>query len=204
MPLQVEGFAIVSDEGMIADERGVMPASLHVEADERFFFGRLAEAALIVHGRNSREHFAGTRDRPRLIATRRVATVAPMEGEPRALLWNPAGLPFEAAVEELGVREGMAAVLGGPGIYGLFLPRYDTFNLSHAGRVRLPGGLGVFPEVPERTPEAVLEAVGLALAERRVLDPATGVTVAIWRRSGASIRDGARRLRHVEERAGRA
>ncbi len=193
MPLQVEGFAIVSEDGMIADARGVMPASLQIEADQRFFFGRLAEAALIVHGKNSREHFSGTRDRPRLIATRSVETGESVAGEPRTLLWNPAGLPFEAAAEQLGVTEGFAAVLGGPSIYGLFLPRYDAFDLSRAAGVRLPGGLGVFPEVPAKRPKAVLEAAGLALDERRLLDPEAGVTVAIWRRVGASFRHGAQR-----------
>jgi hypothetical protein len=182
MPLQVEGFAIVSDDGMIADARGIMPAALQVEADQRFFYARLEAAALIVHGKNSREHFVGTRDAPRLIATRSVATLVPVEGAPRALLWNPAGLAFEAAAARLGVAAGMVAILGGPAIYGLFLPRYDAFALSRVAGVRLPGGVGVFPGVPGRTPEALLEASGLALAEPRVLDPARGVTLALWRR----------------------
>lgn len=182
MPVHVEGFAVVSDDGMIADERGIMPASLQVEADQKFFFGRLDAAALIVHGRHSREHYPATADRPRLVATRTVATTAPVAGEPNALLWNPAGLPFEAASERLGVADGMAAVLGGPNIYGLFLPRYDAFDLSHVPGVRLPGGVGVFAGVPARTPEAILAAAGLALTERQILDPGLGVTVAIWRR----------------------
>ena len=39
MPLiaRIEGFAIVSEDGMLADAAGVMPAALQAPADQRFF-----------------------------------------------------------------------------------------------------------------------------------------------------------------------
>ena len=51
--------------------------------------------------------------------------------QPQALLWNPDGLPFEGAARMLGVWRGTVAILGGTEIFGLFLPRYDIFHLSH-------------------------------------------------------------------------
>ena len=36
-PDRIEGLAIVSSDGMIADARGVQPDALKLEADQRFF-----------------------------------------------------------------------------------------------------------------------------------------------------------------------
>ena len=40
-PDRIEGLAIVSADGMIADARGVQPDALKLEADQRFFHGML-------------------------------------------------------------------------------------------------------------------------------------------------------------------
>ena len=64
----------------------------------------------------------------------------------------------------------------------MFFDRYDTFWLSQAPHVRIPGGLGVFPGVPERSPQDVLRQAGLREGERRVLDESEGVTVTAWQR----------------------
>lgn len=183
MPLQVEGFAIVSDDGMLADANGVMPAALLVDADQAFLSDSLDRAAVLVHGRNSHEGQARSPQRRRLIATRNIAATAPVPDDPNALLWNPAALSLEQAAAELGVRDGTAAILGGTAVYGLFLPRYDIFHLSRRPGLRLPDGRAVFPGVPERTPEEILSANGLQPGPRRMLDEATGASVVTWRRS---------------------
>jgi hypothetical protein len=67
-------------------------------------------------------------------------------------------------------------------VFGHFLPLYDSFHLSRAEHVRLPGGRPVFPEVPAQTPEEVLARHGLTPGLRRDLDAAAGVSVVTWRR----------------------
>jgi len=67
-------------------------------------------------------------------------------------------------------------------VFGMFLPRYDVFYLSHAPHIRLPGGRPVFPGVPERAPEEVLSSHGLEPGAAQVLDAANDVTVVSWRR----------------------
>src|SRR5882724_2443738 len=67
-------------------------------------------------------------------------------------------------------------------VFGMFMDRYDTFWLSQAPRVRLPGGEPCFPGVPERSPQAILAAHGLKADEAQTLDPAGGVSVTPWRR----------------------
>jgi dihydrofolate reductase len=186
-PLRIVGYAIVSVEGMIADRAGHMPDAIKIEADQRFFEAGLNAVDAVVHGRHSHEGQANSSRRRRLIVTRKVSGVAEDPTNPLARLWNPAGAPFEAACAALGVETGITAIIGGTDVFGLFLGiGYDTFNLSRANRVRLPGGRPVFPEVPAQTPEQVLASHGLAPGERRVLDARADVTLVTWTRETPS------------------
>lgn len=179
---RIEGFAIVSEDGMLADAAGVMPAALQLPPDQRFFEAALDRADLMVHGRHSGERQRRSAERWRLIATRQVDALAPDPTNPWALLWNPAGASLGAGVAALGLEDPVVAVIGATEVFGLFLDRYDAFYLTRGPRVRLPGGRPVFPGVPQRTPETVLAAHGLAHTEDISLDAATGLAVALWRR----------------------
>jgi dihydrofolate reductase len=180
--IQIEGFAIVSADGMIADAAGDMPPSLINKADQEFFYGGLARAAGVVNGRYSKERDPGADGRRRVVVTRRVAAVAPHPGNSKAVLWNPAGAPLEAALEHAGIRDGVLAVIGGTEVFGLFLDRYDRFHLTRANRARLPGGRPVFPEVPKLSVDEVLTRHGLAPRETSVLDVEADVTLTVWER----------------------
>jgi hypothetical protein len=179
---RIEGFAIVSEDGMLADAAGVMPRVLQVPADQRFFEAGLDRADVMVHGRHSAEQQARSPQRWRLIATRRVAALAPDPDNARARLWNPAGATFEDGVDALGLSHAAVAIIGATSVFGLFLDRYDAFFLTRGPQVRLPGGRPVFPGVPTQTPEEVMAAHGLACAERQILDAASGLAVAHWLR----------------------
>ena len=182
-PSRIEGYAIVSADGMLADAAGVMPAALKIEADQRFFHGALNRVDAVVHGRHSHEGGPNAARRPRLIVTRRVAAIAPHPTNPKAVLWNPAGAAFEDAWGALDIANGVLAVIGGTEIFGLFLDiGYDVFHLSRASRVRLPGGRPVFPDVPALTPEEVLRRRGLRPGPTRILDPEQDVTLVTWER----------------------
>jgi hypothetical protein len=182
-PYRIEGYAIVSAEGMLATAERAMPDSIRNDADQRQFQDALDRAALVLHGRHSHEGGPNAGARRRLVLTRQTATIAPHPTLPRALMWNPAGLPFEAACRASGVTEGVVAILGGTDTFGLFLAiGYDAFHLSRAARARLPGGRPVFPGVPESTPEAVLASHGLKPGPVRVLDAEAGVTLVDWTR----------------------
>ena len=181
--LRIDGYVIVSADGMLANAAHVMPDELRFEGDKQFFTAALDRADLIVHGRHSYEDQPNSPRRKRVIVTRSIAAVAPDPSNPKATLWNPAGAAFEAACDHAGVHSGTAAVIGGPDVFGMFMDRYDTFWLSLAPRVRLPGGEPCFPGVPERSPQAILAAHGLKAGEAQSLDAAGGVSVTPWRRS---------------------
>ena len=179
--ISIEGLAIVSADGMIADAAGVQPDGLKLEADQRFFHDHLRAADVLVHGRNSGE--GGSTRRRRIIVTRRVPGVARDPANATAVLWNPAGSPFEAAWALTGVGPGLAAIIGGTDVFGLFLERgYDIFHLSRAAGLRLPGGRPVFPGVPAASPEQLLANRGLKPEATRVLDPSVDLTLTTWRR----------------------
>ncbi len=180
--LRIDGYVIVSADGMLADAGRVMPAELKFEGDKRFFTAALDRADLIVHGRNSYEDQPNSPKRKRIIVTRKITAVAPDPSDPRATLWNPAGASFEVACGRAGVRSGTIAVIGGPDVFEMFMDRYDTFWLSLAPRVTLPGGEPCFPGVGRYSPQEILSAHGLAAGEAEILDPAEGVSVTPWRR----------------------
>ncbi len=182
-PARIEGYAIVSADGMLADLTGEMPSALKIDADQRFFHGSLARANAVVHGRHSHEGGPDAPGRTRIIVTRRIAGVTPHPENPKAVLWNPAGASFEEAWRALGIPGGFLAVIGGTDIFGMFLDDYDAFHLTRVDHVNLPGGRPVFPDVPALTPEEVLRRHGLKPRSTRVLDPEKDVKVVTWTRS---------------------
>lgn len=186
-PRRIEGYAVVSEDGMLANASGIMPDQLKFEADQNFFERGLDGVDVVVHGRYSHEHQRHSDLRRRLILTRKVAAIKDDPSNKKALFWNPAGASLEQAMAVLGAADGSVGVIGGTEVFGLFLDRYDLFHLSRVSDVRLPGGRPVFPEVPTRTPEEVLVGHGLAAGPRQVLDAAKGLTFVSWRR--ASKRD---------------
>ena len=182
MAFRIEGYVIISADGMLANAAHVMPDELRIEGDKSFFTAALDRADLVVHGRNSGEDQPNSPKRTRLILTRSVAALAPDPENPRATLWNPAGSTFEQAAERAGLEAGTVAIIGGPGVFGLFMDRYDTFWLSQAPKVKIPGGEGCFPGVPARTPQQILSSHGLHADEPQLIDAAENVTVTPWRR----------------------
>lgn len=181
--LRIEGYVILSTDGMLADAANTMPDALKFDADQEFFSTSLDRVDLVVHGRNSFEDQPRSPQRTRLVLTRKVAALSPDPDNPKATLWNPAGATFDEACSRANVTSGTAAIIGGPDVFGMFMSRYDTFFLSQAHDLRIPGGIGGFPGVPQHSPQDILARNGLVAAETRVLDAARRVDVTAWRRA---------------------
>ena len=179
---RIEGYAIVSEDGMLANSVGVMPKALKFSADQQFFERGLDGVDVVVHGRHSNEQQRNSPLRRRVILTRQVNGLQPDPTNAKAVLWNPAGASFEEALAAVGAAEAVVGVVGATAVFGLFLDRYDVFYLSRAPNVTLPGGRPVFPDVPRLTPEAVLAGHGLTAGPPDVLDAEAGLVVTPWRR----------------------
>ncbi len=186
-PRRIEGYAIVSEDGMIANADGIMPDSLKYESDQHFFECGLDGVDVLVHGRNSGECQPRSSLRRRLILTRQVPAIAADPSNENALLWNPAGASFEQALTALGTPRSSVAIIGGTYVFGMFLDRYEVIHLSRAFDVRLPGGRPVFPDVPARTPEEVFVSHGLERGQRQLLEPAKGLAIVSWQRSSNPV-----------------
>jgi dihydrofolate reductase len=179
---RIEGYAIISQDGMIADHAGHMPEVLQVKADQEFFHAGLDRAAVVVHGRRSHEGGPNADRRFRLVVTSRVPALAAHERHPNALWWNPAGATLTQAWNAVGARDGMLAVIGGAKVYELFWESgYDAFHLTRVAHAWLPGGRPVFAAIATgSTPEQVLASHGLVPGLARILDAGVGATLVSW------------------------
>jgi hypothetical protein len=181
-PKRVVGFAIVSEDGMLADAQHVMPESLKFDADQKYFADGMDTVEVSIHGKHSHEQQLHSARRHRITVTHDVPGVAPDPKEPKGVLWNPAGASFEEAWAAFKLNGASLGVVGATSVFGLFLDSYEEFHLTRAPKVTLPGGVPVFPGVPTQTPEEIMRAHGLEQGETKTLDAAKGVTVTIWRR----------------------
>lgn len=175
---RIEGHAIVSADGMIADAAGVFPLALRNDTDWRQYQAALDAAALTILGRVGHERFPNP-GRRRLVATRRVAGLAPDPRDPLAALWNPAGMPLEEALAQLGFEDRGIAVAG---VFDLLLPHITHFQLSESHGLTLPGGTPCFAR---GHPRVILAANGLVPGTMTKLDEAAGVTTTLWSRAPA-------------------
>ena len=75
--LRIDGYVIVSADGMLANADHVMPDALKFEGDKKFFTAALDRADLIVHGRHSYEDQPNSPRRKRVVLTRTIAALAP-------------------------------------------------------------------------------------------------------------------------------
>ncbi len=181
--LSIEGFAIVSRDGMLAGADGVMPNSLKFKTDLDFLDRSLDAAALLIHGRKSHEAQPNSDQRPRLLLTRSAGPFSMQPVEPNVWRWNPDVTPLSEVCRALGVASGVVAILGGTAAYDMFLPVYAKFHLCRARKVELPGGVPVFHKVGEgRPPEIVLHANGMELVAEITLDAEHDLRHQTWAR----------------------
>ena len=182
-PIEIHGYAIVSDDDRIADADGLIPASLRNDRDWEQYQAALARSDLVVFARVSHVNEPNTRGDPRVVVSR---DAKGLERRADAWWWNPADMDWQAVVERILPDGGEVAAPGGQGVFDLFLAiGYDVFHLARARGVRLPGGRAVFSECGDTlSAEEVLTKYGLRHAERIELDATQQVEMNIWRRAG--------------------
>ena len=182
--LSIEGFAIVSAEGMVAGADGLMPNSLKFDEDLQFLDSALDQAELLVHGRMSHEGQENSPRRRRLLMTSRCGPFSAEPAEPNLWLWNPRTTPFPEVCEALRIDSGTVAILGGTSAYDMFLPVYAKFHLSRADKVSLPGGVPVLSVVGGGAPpDEALAAAGLSLVEEVTLNAGQALRRQMWARN---------------------
>ena len=179
---RVEGYAVISKEGMIARSDGSFPEEIKIPADHAFYQAAVDAASAVANGAHSAEGGPKEKERKRLRLTRRNTRLMPDPGNPLVFFWNPAKASFDEAWQRLGIGDGVLAVVGGTDVFGLFLNiGYDAFYLTKT-EASLPRGRPVFPGVGPNglTPEDVMRQHDLVLRATRMLDAATNTYVEEW------------------------
>jgi hypothetical protein len=179
-PIEIHGYAIVSDDDMIAASDGLTPVSLRNEKDWERYQAAQARSELVVLARRSHELEPNVRGERRLVISQGAAGLEKRED---AWWWNPRDTSWDIVTRIL-PSGGEVAVCGGQGAFDLFLGiGFDAFHLSRAHGVRLPGGRGVFSACERGVSSAdVLAGAGLTPSETIPLDPDHGVEMTVWRK----------------------
>ena len=178
--IRLEGHAIVSADGMIADAAGEVPPALRNEADWKQYQAALDHVVLVVTGRRGHERFPNP-GRRRLVLTRSVTLPTADTDDPLATLWNPAHLGFSEILAALGVTAGTVAITG---VFDYFLVGYTHFQLSESNRLVMPGGTPCFAG---GHPRHVLAGQGLLPGRPELIDPEAMVTSTLWSRPPPSL-----------------
>lgn len=178
----IHGYAIVSEDGCIADDSGALPRALMNDADWAYFQAELDRAVLCILGRASHQATPNVKGRLRAVMTNDPAAALERR-EPQAWFWNPAAVPLDAMLARLAPQGGRVAVPGGAGPFAALLDRFDDFHLSRKADLRLPGGRPCFGD-PACTPEDAMTRAGLIPGPLHDIDPEDGVTLTIWSRPG--------------------
>jgi len=179
---RIEGYAIISKEGMIAASDGHFPEHLKNPADHAFYMASLDKASAIANGRHSAEGGPKEKSRRRILLTRRINMPTVDPDNSNVLLWNPGSTTFDELWQHMRIDGGVLAVVGGTDVFGLFLAiGYDAFYLTRTD-VSVPRGRAVFPGVGTRgvTPEEIMQKNGLVLRGTRMLDEAVNCRVEEW------------------------
>ena len=179
---RIEGYAVISTEGMIATPDGSFPESIKIPADHEFYQDAVDRASAVANGAHSAEGGPKEKERKRLRLTRRNTRLMPDPNNPHVIFWNPSMASFDEAWHRLGIDDGVLAVVGGTDVFGLFLGiGYDAFYLTRTD-ASVPRGRPVFPGVGRDgvMPEDVMRKYDLVLKGTRVLDAATNTRVEEW------------------------
>ena len=182
-PVEITGYAIVSDDDMIADASGEVPPQLRNETDWRLYQEAQADSDLVVFASVSHNNEPNTRGDLRLVISR---TAKRLERRGTDWWWNPAETSWRDVVSAVLPNSGKIAVGGGKAAFDLFLGiGYSEFHLVRARGVSLPGGHCIFSECEEgASAEAVLQKHKLRLAEQIELDKAKRVAMQIFKAAG--------------------
>ncbi len=180
-PIQIHGYAIVSDDDRIAGAGGATPPSLRNDADWAYFQRELDRANLVALGRLGHEANPNVKGRRRLVLS---SHASGLEQRGDAWWWSPAQAPWREAAATLLPNGGRVAVPGGQSVFDLFREiGYSAFHLSRAHGVRLGGGRALFAACDHGlSAEAVLRNADLRPGAPKIIDAAADVTLAVWRK----------------------
>ena len=179
-PIEIHGYAIVSDDDMIAAADGLTPVSLRNEKDWEYYQRAQARSALIVFGRHSHEFEPNVRGDRRLVISQRAAG---LEKRADAWWWNPAQTAGTSSrrCSRPAAKSRCAAARARSTCFWISATTRFTCRARTASCSRADGRYSPLASVASSA-EAVLARAGLSVSETIPLDPDHGVEMKVWRR----------------------
>src|SRR2546423_14749560 len=95
---RIEGYAVISKEGMIATSDGKFPEQIKIPADHEFYQAAVAAASAVANGRHSAGGGIGEKYRKRFLLTPRVTGLTPVPNNATAIQRDPAPPPVGRAI----------------------------------------------------------------------------------------------------------
>ena len=180
---RIEGYAIISEDGMLADATRHIPELLVVEADQKFFHGNLDRAGVVVHGPFARRRPA--------CQTASSSGVDPQHRGDRSRSETAEFAAVESARRL--TRSGACGVAGAgrharrdrwAGGERVFRPSAMTRFISHAPPMCgcRAAGRSFPPSVPTAHRKTCWRSTGRRPGPPRVLDAAREVALVTWQR----------------------
>ena len=177
----LHAYAIVCDNGCIADAEGRFPDILRNDADWLYFQSRLDRAAITLMGRRSHETNANHRNRLRLVMSR---SISALEHRADGWWWNPAERSLPGALQMIIPEGGEVAVPGGRDVFDLLgAASFTAFHLARAHGRAISRGRGLFRVCETGTPsDLILRDGGLRPGPMQWLDEENRISLTVWRR----------------------
>lgn len=179
---ELHGYAVVSDDDMIADADGRRPNGPGGDAALAYVMDQIDRADLVMLGRNLHETVSNPRRRRRLVVSRRPRA---LEQRPDAWWWNPDTTPIDSALDRLLPSGGRVAVAGGQAVFHHILSDvgFDAFHLARVLGVAMPGGRSLFGGIAGgAVAESVLAGAGMRAGSTVTIDPRGPVELTVWRK----------------------
>src|SRR5690348_8758311 len=104
---RIEGYAVISKEGMIAASDGSFPDVIKIPADHEFYQSSVDRASAVANGAHSAEGGPKENERKRIRLTRKVTRLMIDPKNANVILWNPATASFDEAWQKLNISEGV-------------------------------------------------------------------------------------------------
>ncbi len=165
---ELHGYAIASDDDIIADLRDEIPDALKYPADQKYFQEELNKAQLVVMGSIAHRMFPNMSSRSRLVLTSKSDGLMLEEN---VYFLNPEKLTLKEALQKILPHGGRVAVPGGAHVIeACWVLGFACFHLTRVKGLRLIEGKKLFRDCTDhRSADDILRAHGLILKEERSL-----------------------------------
>ena len=178
---ELQGYAMTCRNDCIATSSGELPEALLSAIQGKHFQAELNACAAVIMGRRAHEAIPNPKNRVRTILSR---SVTALEHKAGGWWWNPETMTLDNMLQLVAPSGGRVAVLGGQTALEHFLDEnLPILNVCRAESIAIQDGLKLLAGCDRKTTvDMVLQAEGMQLVERKLIDLKAPISLSVWRR----------------------